>query len=235
MQSRSTDATVPVRARAISRADARAAAAVLRAVEASTLTDETFDRLLAPAWRACSNVHWTPVAAAEQAVRWLVGRGARRVLDVGAGVGKLCVLGALMTEDVEFVGVEQRPALVDEARRLATLLGVSERVTMRRASIETLDPREFDAFYFYNPFAELCGVEDDVRIDGTLPVDPARHDELVRCVEGWLVRAPHGTRVVTLHGYGGVMPMSYRLIAEREFAGDALDAWEQRTRESLRP
>lgn len=213
----------------------RLAAVVVDALERGVLSDDLFDRLLSPQWRVHSAVHWTPVAAAEQAVRWLVGRGAGRVLDVGAGVGKLCVLGALLTEGVHFVGVEQRPALVDEARRIAALLGVAHRVTVRRATIEAIDPAEFDAFYLYNPFAEQQGVDDDVLIDGSVEADAARFAREVGLVERWLEQARHGTRVVTLHGFGGIMPRSYRLVAEREFAGDALDAWEQRLHESVRP
>lgn len=207
----------------------RTASDIRAAARAGTLTDEVFDRIFAPKWRVRSAVHWTPVEAAAPAVEWLTGAGARSVLDVGAGVGKLCVLGALLTRDVNFVGVEQRPPLVLEARRVVELLGLSDRVRFLSATLEGLDPSAFDAFYFYNPFGEHLDESHVDLIDTTLPRSPTYFRRDVAIVDGWLSRARRGTRVVTLHGYGGVVPGTYRLVGERDFDGDSLDAWEQDT------
>ena len=212
----------------------RTAIEIREAARTGALTDEVFDRVLAPEWRVRSAVHWTPVAAAAPAIEWLTGRGARSVLDVGAGVGKLCAIGALSTRDVVFVGVEQRPALAAEANRIAALLGLSHRVRILASTLEALDPSAFDAFYLYNPFGEHLDTSDDL-IDATVERGQACLERDVRIVDAWLARARHGTRVVTLHGFGGVVPSTYRLVGEREFDGDTLDAWEQYTPERPNP
>lgn len=205
------------------------ARSVLDALAAGTLSDDLFDRLLAPRWRVRSAVHWTPVAVAYLAIRWLTEGGARRVLDVGAGVGKLCVLGALCARDVRFVGIERRLALVSEARHLAKLLGVSDRVEIREGTLETIDPHEFDAFYLYNPFVENLPECDDDRIDKRVDLDPAHFARDVEIVDGWLRAARNGTRVVTLHGFGGLVPLTYRRVGGQRVGWDSLTAWEQVT------
>src|SRR5258708_32599839 len=72
--------------------------------------------------RALSGQHWTPVAVAARAADLLTRAGATRILDVGAGVGKFCIVGALSTA-AEFVGVERREGLVQVARRAAAQVG----------------------------------------------------------------------------------------------------------------
>jgi hypothetical protein len=82
-----------------------------------SVSDEEFDRLL-PTWaRNVSGLHFTPVRVARRAAELLVARAGARVLDVGAGVGKLCIVGALTTQG-SFVGVEQRGHLVAAGRAL---------------------------------------------------------------------------------------------------------------------
>ena len=203
--------------------------AVLDALAAGTLSDDLFDGLLAPRWQVRSAVHWTPVAVAQLATRWLTEGGARRILDVGAGVGKLCVLGALRAPDVTFVGIERRVALVREARHLAELLGVSDRVEIREGTLETIHPHEFDAFYLYNPFVENLPECDDDRIDKSVDLVPAHFARDVAIVDRWLRAAPNGTRVVTLHGFGGLVPLTYRRLGGQRVGWDALTAWEQVT------
>lgn len=206
----------------------RTARSIRRAIATGTLSDDIFDRVLAPRWQVRSAVHWTPVAVAEIAIQWLTGGGAQRVLDVGAGAGKLCVLGALLMRDVTFVGIERRPALVAEARRVARLLGVSDRAEIRQGSLDSVDGAEFDAFYLYNPFAEsLTDDGDDDRIDDDVATGVGPFTSNVQRVQAWLRDARDETRLVTLHGFGGAVPLSYRRIARLPVGLDALAAWEQ--------
>lgn len=192
--------------------------------------DDVFDAIYAPRWRVLSWQHWTPIEVADLAVDWLIGGGARRVLDVGAGVGKLCVYGGLVAPDeVTFVGVEQRAELVEAARQTAARLGVADRVELRHATLDAIDPSEFDAFYLFNPFAEnLSTDENDELIDRNVPLSSERFRHDVALVEDWLRRAQSGTRLVTFFGFGGVIPDDFRLVASQRVAGDALRAWEKR-------
>lgn len=188
------------------------------------LDDDTFDALYAPRWQVLSSEHWTPVEVADIAVPWLTERGARRVLDVGAGVGKLCVYGALITDDVTFVGIEQREELALEARRVAARLGVADRVEIRHATLESVEPREFQAIYLYNPFAENLA---DDPIDRKVELGRERFTRDVAAVERWLPELPVESRLVTFHGFGGWVPDSFRLVASKRIGWDALRAWEK--------
>ncbi|UJR86001.1 methyltransferase domain-containing protein [Sandaracinus amylolyticus] len=206
----------------------RAVSAILAALEAGEIPDDdVFDAIYAPRWRELSYQHWTPIETADVAVAWLTSGGARRVLDVGAGVGKLCVYGALTTNDVAFVGVEQRADLVEEARRTAARLGVEDRVEIRHGTLDDVDPAEFDALYLYNPFAENLGADDTEIIDSSVPLTFDRFRRDVSLVERWLGAASIGTRLVTLHGFGGHVPDSFRLVASQRDGWDALRAWEK--------
>jgi len=73
-----------------------AAATVVRAAlrEHIRIPDAVFDQLYPDHVRRLSAVHWTPIAAALRAAELLAPRCDARVLDIGAGAGKLCCVGA---------------------------------------------------------------------------------------------------------------------------------------------
>ena len=45
-------------------------------------------------------MHWTPVHVARRAAQFLVTGPETRVLDVGSGPGKFCLVGALATQGI---------------------------------------------------------------------------------------------------------------------------------------
>jgi hypothetical protein len=118
--------------------------------------------------------------------------------------------------------VEQHARLVDTATDLARALGVSDRTRFLRADAFAIDWNEFDALYFYNPF-ELA-LFDDAGPSPPTPVQIAR-------VQQRLAALPNCTHVVTLHGFGGVMPSSFELLYHERMSAFALDLalWIQRT------
>jgi predicted RNA methylase len=115
-------------------------------------SDDAFDRVYDEKIRAHSEQHWTPVGVAARAARLLTRWGARRILDVGAGAGKFCIVGALST-GAEFVGVERREGLVRVAREAATRLGAS-RAKFIHSNVDSFSFEGFDGVYLYNPFYE---------------------------------------------------------------------------------
>jgi hypothetical protein len=72
------------------------------------IRDRDFDSLFPDMYQEISDTHWTPVEIARRAAQLLVADSSTRVLDVGSGIGKFCLIGALTTS-AHFVGVEQRP------------------------------------------------------------------------------------------------------------------------------
>jgi SAM-dependent methyltransferase len=88
-----------------------------------SIEDEKFDLIYPAKIRKLSSIFWTPVAVAAEAAKWLVTAPGLRVLDIGCGPGKFCLVAAALT-DGTFTGVEQRKTLVDIAQQAATELGL---------------------------------------------------------------------------------------------------------------
>ncbi len=185
------------------------------------VTDEELDRLF-PAWvRRSSRRHWTPVGVAVRAAQLLVAHRRTRVLDVGCGPGKLCLVGACVT-DGHFVGVEQRPHLVRVGREVARRCQV-ERCEILHGNVLDVDWRRFDAFYLFNPFAEnLPGYPP---IDATVRLSRYAYRKYVRFVEERLAELPAGARVVTYHGFGGRLPARWREVATEYCGTGPLELW----------
>ncbi len=186
------------------------------------ITDESFDARIPPRWRDRSITYFTPVGVARRAARLLVDRPGRCVLDVGAGIGKFCIVGAAAMPDGVFVGIERGGALVRAADRIAAELGVRN-VAFVHGDATEIDWSAFDSFYFYNPFAEhLC---DLAPLDDALVLDPEYFLFYVRFVRSRLAVAKAGTRVVTYHGFGGDPPPGYTCRACEFIGTDRLELW----------
>ncbi len=196
----------------------------LRLGARQTVPDNEFDALFPPPIRAKSEIHWTPTAVAQRASQMLVKDERSRILDVGAGPGKFCLVGAMSTPGT-FVGVEQRYHLTDFARAFAHKHQV-ERVSFINSRIEQVDWSQFSGFYLYNPFIETL-YEPSERIDETIEVGQERYVRLVRFVQLKLIHLNVGTRVVTFHGFGGEMPPTYNRVIQERWGEDYLNCWEK--------
>jgi predicted RNA methylase len=200
-------------------ADALAALADLRA--GRPVSDKALDRLYPQAIRDLSSKFWTPVDIARRAVRLLAPEGRGRVLDMGAGVGRVCLIGALTTESATFTGVEHRENLVEAGRKAIVAAGAT-RASMVHGTPADVSLADFDAVYFYAPFEENL-LAPDWHIDESVRLNEARFREDVAFMEAAFRAAPIGIRIVTFQGFGGTMPSSYRLVGED--AHGFLRAW----------
>jgi len=185
--------------------------------------DWVFDSIYPPSIRAISRRYWTPVDVARRAARTLWRAGARRVLDVGSGVGKFVLVAADAAPEVQFVGVEQRANLVEVARR------AHDRLRLPNASFvlgeaTTSSWHAFDGFYFFNPFAENLFVDGE-QLDDAVELSEARFFRDVVRTERALCQARLGTAVVTYHGLSGRMPACYELSQTTRAGSDWLRLW----------
>jgi SAM-dependent methyltransferase len=180
--------------------------------------DRELDRLYPEAVRKLSRTHWTPAHAAVRAAAWLAPHPGARVLDVGSGVGKLCIVGALTTAG-EFTGIERHAPLVEVAAEVARVYAVP-RVRFRAGDATAVDWSGFDGVYLYNPFAA------DVEIDGAEGAGVAAH------ADAWIERAVArladlrpGARVAIYVGLGAPMPAGLRLEWEERIGAWPLSSW----------
>jgi len=182
--------------------------------------------LLPREWSSKSEVHFTPVDVARRATELLVDHPGARVLDVGAGVGKFCIVGACTAPQALFVGIERRRHLVLVANQLARELEVAN-VLFAYGDMVEVNWSTFDAFYLYNPFAEQLrrGRTGPYILDETLELDPANFLFYLQFVRDRLAEARAGTRVVTYHGFGAPPPPGYVLEANEKVGSDCLELW----------
>ena len=87
-------------------------------------SDAQLDALLPEAVRRVSSVYWTPVRVARRAAQIFDDLGISRVLDVGSGPGKFCIVAGARVPRMSFVGIEHRPHLVAAAQSLAASVGL---------------------------------------------------------------------------------------------------------------
>jgi len=189
-----------------------------------TLSDPSFDRIY-PSWaRQLSELHWTPVEVARRAAKLLAFPPSSRILDIGSGAGKFCLIGALTTR-ATFVGIEQRKGLVEVAQHIAERCGIT-RAQFLLGNVIDLDWNEFDAFYLYNPFYEHL-IEHLTPVHGLIELTPELYRKYVDATCAKLAVVPVGSRVVTYNGFGGVMPDGFRLLLREPAGSDYLDLWEK--------
>ena len=187
------------------------------------VADADFDRIFPEEIRSLSKIHWTPISVARRAAELAVRKPGDLVLDVGSGVGKFCIIGALTTAG-KFHGVEQREYLVDSGRKVVARFGLSK-VQLIHKNMVDLDWLPFDAIYLFNPFFE--NIEKSIRIDDQCALSSDLFVTYVRQTQSKLDDLNVGVRIVTFNGFGGDFPPSYRLIHEEKHRFISLQVWEK--------
>lgn len=137
--------------------------------------------------------HWTPVEVAKLAADYLVDRPGKKILDIGSGAGKFCLVGAASTKG-RFYGVEQREGLVKLSQKLARIHDM-DNVDFIHSNITQISFADYDAFYFYNPFYE--NIDSSLSIDNKIATDEKLYFIYSEYVEDQLKKTPVGTRLVT--------------------------------------
>jgi SAM-dependent methyltransferase len=192
-------------------------------------SDAEFDALLPDYARARSEDYWTPAAVAQRAAQLFVDHGARRVLDVGSGIGKFCLLAAASQPEVEWIGIDRRELLVQDARALAVRSGL-DNVRFECGDAFDCAWDAFDGFYFFNPFGEnLVPVKE--RFDTSVRLSRSRFLEDVQHVESHLRALRTGSVLVTYHGLGGPIPSSFAIVSDEPAGTDRLRAWQKTSTE----
>ncbi|MBD8490670.1 class I SAM-dependent methyltransferase [Echinicola sp. CAU 1574] len=176
-----------------------------------TPSDKDFDLLYPPKIRSLSSMHWTPVSIVKQCIDYFGDDESLRVLDIGSGSGKFCLVGAMLSKH-QYCGIEKRSDLVHMSRKLAKELALNERVTFIHQDILEVDFGQFDAFYFYNPFFENLDLTN--AIDKESLVDEGAYARYTNYVQEQLEKMPIKTKIVTYCTDPNVMPASYQIVSK---------------------
>jgi protein-L-isoaspartate O-methyltransferase len=116
-------------------------------------TDTNFHQLYPPEIAALASRHWTPISIAKDAAAFLAVGQQPRILDIGSGVGKFCMVGAKNHPEAFFAGIEQRPQLTNIAQKIARQLKLTN-TSFITGDFTKIDFSKYQHFYFYNAFYE---------------------------------------------------------------------------------
>lgn len=172
------------------------------------IDDNAFNEIYPEHIKALSQCHWTPVAVAKMAAKFLADDTGKKVLDIGSGAGKFCLVGAASTDGI-FYGVEQRASLTKISKKIADKHNISN-VDFINLNIKEISFLEYDAFYFFNSFYE--NIDTSCSIDDTIIHDRDLYYDYSAYVREQLDATPIGTRLVTYWSNWDEIPNSFKLI-----------------------
>jgi len=144
--------------------------------------DDLFNTLYPLRIKKLSERHWTSVEVAKLAADYLLDKPNCKVLDIGSGAGKFCLIGAASTKG-RFYGVEQREKLVKLSQRIAKTHQINN-VEFLHSNITQISFSNYNAFYFYNPFYE--NIDDSFLIDNKIVLDEKLYFTYSKYVENQL-------------------------------------------------
>lgn len=173
------------------------------------VTDAEFDEIYPQEIRPLSKRHFTPVAVAKMAAEYLADTPNAKILDIGSGVGKFCMIGAACTEG-SFTGVEQRENLHILSASLAKKYELAN-IQFIHGNIMDINFREYNRFYFFNAFFENILVDDS--IDDKVELDKELFFMYSLYVRRELSKMPIGTKLATYYAYSEEIPLNYSVVS----------------------
>jgi len=171
------------------------------------MDDEAFDSIYPQHLQVVSEFHFTPLKVAMAAAAFLVENPGDRVLDIGSGAGKFCLVGAACTPG-HFVGVEQRESLHRISVELAERYDLKN-TDFHLANFLDHDFKPYKALYFFNSFQE--NIVPDSAIDNTVMLNREYYKQYARQLRERLGDMPTGTRLATFFSYLTEVPDCYEL------------------------
>ena len=172
-------------------------------------SDLVFNSLYPKPIQEVAEKHWTPINVAKKAAAFLATSDDVKVLDIGSGSGKFCLVAANEYPLTTFYGVEQRQNLVDLSTELAKELELVN-LTFICDNICNIDFEKYDHFYFYNSFYE--NVPGTQKIDSSIKYSEDLYDYYNRYLYKQLKKRAAGTRLVTYHSFGIEIPPGYEVV-----------------------
>jgi SAM-dependent methyltransferase len=183
--------------------------------------DNVFDAIYSNGLKEVAEIHFSPIEVVKKAAQYLVKKKGDRILDIGSGAGKFCMIGSVFTDGF-FTGVEQRKHLHELAKSIFETHNLSN-VVFIHANIMDISFTDFDGFYCFNPFYE--NINPSGKMDDLIELKRTLYDDYSSYVKAQLESKPLGTKLVTYFSYLTEIPDSYRLQFS-DFEGK-LKMWEK--------
>ena len=173
------------------------------------INDAAFDWLYPEQVQQHSRRHLTPLGIAKTAARFLATAPGKKILDIGSGVGKFCLVGARHFPEAFFYGIEQRENLHQHALDVKEVTNIHNAFFIH-GNFTQLDFSAYDGFYFYNAFFE--NLTDQDLIDDSLEYSASTYHYYCRYLFKKLEDCASGTRLVTFHSLEDEIPPCFQLV-----------------------
>ena len=174
--------------------------------------DDTFHQLYTKKIQLLAKKHWTPIEVARIAAEFLVSEKNEKILDIGSGAGKFCLVAGHYKPNAFFYGVEQRKSLIEVAENAQIKLGL-DNVFFIEGNFTQLNFNNDDHFYFYNAFFENIAGTD--KIDESIDYSLELYNYYNRYLYKQLETKPAGTKLVTFHSLENEVPRNFTLVDTR--------------------
>lgn len=183
--------------------------------------DDEFNAIYPERIRNLADRHWTPVSVAKHVAEFLVDMPGTRVLDIGSGAGKFCMVGAACSRGY-FTGVEQRIELAELSKKISNCYNIKN-VNFIQANITTINFKDYDAFYFFNSFYE--NIDHTAIIDNNVLIDTQLYNLYTMYIREQFESMPVGTKVVAYWSSSIEIPPCYKL--QNSYYNGILNFWEK--------
>ncbi|MDE3125104.1 MAG: methyltransferase domain-containing protein, partial [Bacteroidota bacterium] len=175
-------------------------------------SDDIFHQLYPKNIQLLAKKHWTPIEVARIAADFLVSEPNEKILDIGSGAGKFCLVAAHTKPHAFFYGVEQRKTLIEVAEAAKMKLSITNAFFIE-GNFTQLNFNDYHHFYFYNAFFENIAGTD--KIDESIDYSLELYNYYNRYLYKQLETKPTGTKLVTFHSLENEVPRNYTLIDAR--------------------
>ncbi len=183
--------------------------------QAGGISDSEFDLIYPPAIRQLSARHWTSVLITRIASDFLCYKKGAKVLDIGSGVGKFCLVGATLHPDCFFDGIELRNGFTGLSEQIRVQYDIKN-VSFIKGDIIDNDIQEYNGIYFFNSFHEQIDSTSSFGENNYLI--PGQYTIYVQHLFEILKKMSIGTRIVTYHTSDFFIPDCFEII-EQHFGG----------------
>ena len=177
--------------------------------------DKEFDQIFPPRIKTLSERHWTPIIVAKIASTFLCYQDGLRILDIGSGVGKFCLVGATLHPSCTFFGLDIRENFIQIANKIKKKHTIPNAVFECQNLLET-DISSYDGIYFYNSFQEK--IDDTSVMDDESAISHETYNAYTQHLYQKFLEMPVGTRLVTYHTAEFCVPENYKM-AEHHLIG----------------
>jgi hypothetical protein len=171
------------------------------------IDDAEFDALYPKSFLEISDRHFSSIYVCQLVSKFLSEQKKAKILDIGSGAGKFCLIGALANENNNFTGIEYRATLHQEAVGLKNQFQLTN-CQFLNGNILDYQLQDFNAFYMFNPFLEQKDKSAIIAMD----FNHENEIDYLDYVLAKLENLPSDTRLATYYIDKKLIPKSFSLI-----------------------